>query len=83
LQKFKKPLLRQLSVSFFTFSALDACINNDREACDTKQTGSLVDGEYANEEIESSCHPLICDPKEIRQSSFYRNHPTDRKMDCL
>ena len=57
--------------------------NNDREACDTKQTGSLVDGEYANEEFESSCHQLICDPKEIRQSSFYRNHPTDSKMDCL
>ena len=58
-------------------------IEYDREACDTKQTGSLVDGEYANEEVESSCHPLICDPKQISLSSFYRNHPTNSKMDCL
>ena len=53
-----------------------------REACDTKQTGSLVDGEYANEEIESSCHQLICDPKNVLSSSFYRNHLTNYKKEC-
>jgi hypothetical protein len=42
-----------------------------------------VDGEFANEEIESSCHQLICDPKDLARSSFYRNHPTDGKMQCL
>ncbi len=42
-----------------------------------------MDGEYANEEIESSCHQLICDPKNLQTSSFYRNHPTNSKMDCL
>jgi hypothetical protein len=48
---------------------------NPWEACDTHQSGSLVDGEYANEEIESSCHPLIC-PKGPPVDSYYRNHPT-------
>ena len=54
-----------------------------REACDTKQSGLLVDGEFANEEIESSCHQLICDPRNFERSSFYRNHPTQAQMKCL
>ena len=54
-----------------------------REACDTRQTGALVDGEFANEEVESSCHQLICDPTNLGASSFYRNHPTHGKMKCL
>jgi hypothetical protein len=48
---------------------------NPWEACDSHQSGSLVDGEFANEEIESSCHPLIC-PKGPPVDSYYRNHPT-------
>ena len=50
---------------------------NPWEACDTLQTGSLVDGEYANEEIESSCHPLIC--PNGASSTYYKNHPTNEK----
>ena len=45
---------------------------NPWESCDTSQTGSLVNGEYANEEIEASCHQLICDPAEGMQASYYR-----------
>ena len=45
------------------------------EACDTQQSGSDVDGEYANEEIESSCHPLVCNNG--LDSSYYKYHPTN------
>lgn len=47
---------------------------NPWEACDTLQTGSLVNGEYANEEIETSCHQLVCNKGP--DSSFYKFHPT-------
>jgi hypothetical protein len=50
---------------------------NPWEACDTSQTGGLVNGEYANEEIESSCHPLIC--RNGAAASYYKNHPTNEK----
>ena len=52
-----------------------------REACDTAQSGDLVNGEYANEEIESSCHPLICD--QGLNSSYYTQHPTDAYAQCV
>ena len=41
-----------------------------------------MNGEYANEEIESSCHPLVCDPKDALRLSFYCNHSTNDKMAC-
>jgi hypothetical protein len=47
---------------------------NPWEACDTLQTGALVDGEYANEEIETSCHQLVCNKG--MDSTFYKFHPT-------
>lgn len=51
-----------------------------REACDTAQSGDLGDGEYANEAIATSCHPIIC--SQGAQSTFYRSHPTDTRMQC-
>jgi hypothetical protein len=47
---------------------------NPWEACDTVETGSLVEGKYANEEIETSCHQLICNKG--LDSTFYKYHPT-------
>ena len=47
---------------------------NPWEACDTRQSGSLVNGEYANEEIETACHPLVCNKGS--DSTFYKYHPT-------
>ena len=51
-----------------------------REACDTHQSGSLVNGEYANEEIFTQCHPLICD--QGASSAFYVYHPTNDRQQC-
>lgn len=51
-----------------------------REACDTAQSGDLGDGEYANEAISTSCHPIIC--SQGARSAFYTRHPTEEKMQC-
>ena len=48
---------------------------NPWEACDTLQKGYLVNGEYANEEIESSCHPVICNKGS--DSPYYKFYPSE------
>lgn len=61
-------------------SALHVLVS--REACDTMQSGSLVDsGEYANEEIMTRCNPLVCNKG--TSSSFYEFHPTNSKRECM
>jgi hypothetical protein len=50
---------------------------NPWEACDTLQTGSLVNGEYANEAIETSCHPLICSEADGMNAPYYKYHLTN------
>lgn len=54
---------------------------NPWEGCDTEQTGDLPDGEYANEAVSTSCHPLIC-PIDKDSSGFLRNHPTNSRYRC-
>lgn len=51
-----------------------------REACDTHQSGSLINGEYANEEVMGRCHPVVCNKGQL--STFYANHPTDFQRQC-
>ena len=50
---------------------------NPWEACDTLQSGSLVNGEYANEAFETSCHPMICPENLGMNAPYYKYHPTD------
>lgn len=56
---------------------------NPWDGCDTEQTGLLPDGEFANEAVQSSCHPLICPIDRTDTSPFYRNHPTTQKYRCM
>ena len=44
------------------------------------QSGFLVNGEYANEEIMTNCHQVVCNKG--LSSSFYQNHPTDLARLC-
>lgn len=56
--------------------------HSTRESCDTIESGTLTNGDYANEEIETSCHQLVCNPKNPLSSSFFRNHPTNAVAMC-